>query len=75
VKTQTKVLAPSTETEETTMENLLAVHLAVKANRPLSQSALPDAPIVSGRQRLPRRRFRRSTAWRLRRIADRLAAA
>jgi hypothetical protein len=57
------------------MENLLAVHLAVKANRTLVRSALPDAPTVSARQRLPRKRIRRSTAWRLRRIADRLAPA
>jgi hypothetical protein len=57
------------------MENLLAVHLAVKANRTLVRSALPDAPTVSPRQRLPRQRIRRSTAWRLRRIADRLAPA
>jgi hypothetical protein len=57
------------------MENLLVVHLAVKSNRPLAQSALPDAPVVSSRQRLPRRRLRRSTSLKLRRIADRFAAA
>jgi hypothetical protein len=57
------------------MENLLAVHFAVKANRTLVRSALPDAPIVPARQRHPRQRIRRSTAWRLRRLADRLAPA
>jgi hypothetical protein len=57
------------------MENLLAVHLAMKANRTLVRSALPDAPTVSTRQRLTRQRIRCSTAWRLRRIADRLAPA
>jgi hypothetical protein len=69
------VLARSTERQETTMDSLLAAHLAVAANRTFAQSALPNAPTVAARQRLPRRRLRRSTAWKLRRIADRLAPA
>jgi hypothetical protein len=57
------------------MENLLAVHFAVMSNRTLVRSGLPYTPTVSTRPRLPRERVRRSTAWRLRRIADRLAPA
>ncbi len=51
-----------------------AGHVAVLTTRTLAQSALPDAPVVAVR-RSPRRRFRRGTAWALRRIADRLAPA
>ena len=57
------------------MENLLAVHVAVSANRAFSRSALPDAPVVvSQPQRSPRQR-RRRMSWRLRRIVDHLAPA
>jgi hypothetical protein len=55
------------------MESLLAVHVAVAANRAFARSALPDAPIVVTQQALPRRQFRQRISWRLRRIVDHLA--
>ncbi len=55
------------------MDNLLAVHVAIAANRASSRSALPDAPVVVTQGALPPRRLRIS--WRLRRIVDHLAPA
>ena len=48
---------------------------ALATTSTLARSALPDAPVVHDRQTPHSRRIRRSTAWRLRRIADRLAPA
>ena len=48
---------------------------AVASTNTIARSALPDSPVVEDRQRPRSRRIRRSTAWRLRRIADRLAPA
>ena len=57
------------------MDNLLAVHVAISANRASGRSALPDAPVVVTRGALPPRRLRRRISWRLRRIVDHLAPA
>jgi hypothetical protein len=47
----------------------------VASTSTMARSALPDAPVIEDGQRPRSRRIRRTTAWRLRRIADRLAAA
>jgi hypothetical protein len=57
------------------MDNLLAVHVAVAANRTSARSALPDAPVVSTRPAIPSRQLRRRISWRLRRILEHLAPA
>jgi hypothetical protein len=56
------------------MSDLLTGHVAVAATHAYAQSALPDAPVAAVRRRW-RPRLRRGTAWALRRLADRLAAA
>jgi hypothetical protein len=74
VKTRTRRCSPrAPQPEEITMDNLLAVHVAIAANRASSRSALPDAPVVVTQGALPPRRLRIS--WRLRRIVDHLAPA
>jgi hypothetical protein len=61
--------------EETTVDNLLAVFVAVAANRTFARSALPDAPIVLAQPARQRRQLRRRISWKLRRIVDHLAPA
>ena len=55
------------------MDNLLAVHVAIAANRASSRSALPDAPVVVTQGALPPRRLRIS--WRLRRCVVQAACS
>jgi hypothetical protein len=57
------------------MQDMFAGLVAVAPTRALANSAMPDAPVVADSPRPAGRRLRRSTAWRLRRLADRLAPA
>jgi hypothetical protein len=56
------------------MFDAIAFSAALMPSNALATSALPNAPVVPARQ-APKRQLRRGTAWRLRRIADRLAPA
>jgi hypothetical protein len=57
------------------MIDAIAFSAALMPGNTLATSALPDAPVVVARRLAPKRQLRRSTAWRLRRIADHLAPA
>ena len=48
---------------------------ALTSTSALARSALPGAPVIEDTPSPHTRLIRRSTAWRLRRIADRLAPA